>query len=62
MMKWTYSVRPADPLFRREHPGASEVIASADGRTQRVTGIWRSEEIAGQVASILTRFSGEQIR
>lgn len=61
-MIWTYLVRPADPGHRADAPEAHEVVAEADGRPQRVVGVWRTENSALAIAVALTRQAEEQLR
>lgn len=62
-MKFTYGTRPADPFYRRsDHPDATEVVVTGDGRVQRILGVYATQEAAQNVVDNLNAHSEFQIR
>jgi hypothetical protein len=57
-----FSVRPADPMDRRGHEDAHEVIMTNHGKSLRCVGVWTTERAATEVATHLTLLAKEQIR
>lgn len=62
--KFLYDVRPADPMDRRDHPDAHEVVASNEdgGNLLRVVGVWTTQRAAIAAAASLNLLAKEQIR
>ena len=56
-----YAMRPADPLHRREHPGATEVVQIFHGKQRRVMGVYRTPDAAQKVACDLDESAGDQL-
>lgn len=61
-MSLSYAVRPADPFFRREHPDATELVLMQYGYALRVLAVYRTLEIADQMADNLNAHTEFQIR
>jgi hypothetical protein len=61
-MTISYGTRPADPLFRREHADATEVVVLHDGRPARVLGVFQTSVAAESVVANLNAHTEFQIR
>lgn len=63
-MTWkiAYTVRPADPYDRREHPDAHEIMMDGGGNLVRMAGVYKTKAIADAVARELNHYAGSQIR
>jgi phosphoglycerate dehydrogenase-like enzyme len=61
-MKFEAIVRTGDPADRQESEDAHEVRILVEGNSGRTVGIWGMKHQADEVAAVLNKWAGRQIR
>ncbi len=61
-MKFEAIVRTGDPADRQESEDAHEVRIAVEGASGRTVGVWRFKHQADEVAAVLNKWAGCQVR